>query len=643
MRHIFTVFLLIFTVTLSCTAYAATTDSQNYRRAFKLIDDGHADQAENYAHGRDAGLNKVIRAATMAQPGNRYSFNELTGFIANNANWPNVKPIQAAAELKIPQLTPTQILDFFAAHPPVTVTGFYQYIDALQAKGQGNTVADLVRTRWIDGDFSADDLAAFHARYANLIDAQSNAERLDRLLWKNDSTGARRLYEYIDTQTRATAETRLALANNTDNLWKEGAALGDEFNPGLAYEHLRWLRRNDRDEQAVDILLHPPAILGKPEAWWDERQVIIRRVMQQKNYPLAYRLTIGHGLTEIDRSFVQAEFLAGWLALRFLNRPAEAEPHFQKVIDGATTPGSRSRGLYWLARALEARGNTTDAEQMYEEAATLNATFYGQLAQARIYPNPSLHAMPEPTVPTLIRKNFFNREMVRIIESLHNIGEHDRAHLFFKTMLGSAKQRADFALLMELGYQLQRPDYAIEAFKAAGLKNMMLASGGFPLLAMSLPRPPEPAFTHALIRQESMFNVQATSPVGAQGLMQLMPSTAKMVARMCGLRYNGKGLCEPDYNIRLGTTYVQKQIDAFNGSYILALAGYNAGPARVRGWMEQIGDPRDASVDPIDWIESIPFTETRNYVQRIMESLQVYRARLAGGVAPLKIVEDLRR
>jgi len=205
------------------------------------------------------------------------------------------------------------------------------------------------------------------------------------------------------------------------------------------------------------------------------------------------------------------------------------------------------------------------------------------------------------------------------------------------------RQRADFALLTELAYRIERPDFAVEAGKAANKKNMLMAAGGFPLLGRNLPQPPDPAFTHALIRQESMFNPEAHSPVGAEGLMQLMPSTAKGVAKKLGIRYKQGKLYDADYNLRLGTAFAEGQLDGFEGSYVLALAGYNAGPHRVREWMTQIGDPRSKDVDVVDWIEEIPVYETRNYVQRIIEALQVYRARLAGGHAPLLILKDLKR
>ncbi len=624
----------------------AAAPQQNYQYAFRLIDSGHVEQAAVFAaHGRDPVLNKVIRAVYMAHPGNDVGFNEMAAFIAQNPDWPGMKGILSIAEQKIPQsASPTQVIAWFQAHPPVSLAGFYRCVDALEATGQTQNLEAMVRIRWIDGDFNGDELAAFTSRFGNILGSNAHNARLDRVLWKDDLNGARRLYPYVDSNHRALAEARLALAHQNSN----AAALAEDVpgslqdDPGFLYEKLRWFRRNNRDEQANDILRHAPDELDKQEAWWEERQIMARRAIEKHDFDLAYRLTVDHGQND-PKTLIQAEFLAGWLALRFLNRPDEALEHFRRLYNNATTPISRSRGAYWMGRSYEMLSDKGDAEQAYEDAAALSITYYGQLAIARLQKDPVIHALPEPTIPPHIRNVFFDKDNIRAVEHLHDIGQTDRAHIFFKAAADGATQRADFALLMELAYQIRRPDYAIEAAKAANQKNMLMASGGFPVLDRVLPRPPEPAFTHALIRQESMFNPKAGSPVGAQGLMQLMPRTAKAVARMCGLKYRQKSLCEPDYNLRLGTTFIQQQLNMFNGSYVLALAAYNAGPGRVHEWMGQIGDPRDPNIDPIDWIELIPIYETRNYVQRILESLQVYRARLSGGQAPLKIVEDLRR
>lgn len=638
--------LTFFLLLLAAPALAANPDIQNYRRAFALIDSGRVQEAEVFAsHGRDPVLNKVIHGIVMAQPGNDFTFDDMADFVAHNPDWPNAKGILATAEQKIPSATPpSQVAAWFDAHPPISLIGFYRYVDALNLAGRTQQVSDLVRARWIEGDFSTEELTTFYTRFQLYLSDADHRIRLDRLLWKHDAAAARALYPFLDSGAKVLAEARLGLAAHVSHVdaLVERVPRELQFDPGLLYERLRWHVRNNQDDQAIDILRHAPETLGNPEAWWEQRQIMARRMVEKKAYDEAYELAAGHGPLD-NKQLVESEFLCGWLALRFLNSPEDAQRHFQTLYDHAGTPISRARGAYWLGRAHEARGDSDNARQSYETAATLNLTYYGQLAAARIYEHPMIAATPEPTIPPAIRTAFYNRDLVHAVERLFTLGERDRAHGFFHALIESSQLRADFALLTELAYRIERPDFAIEAGKAANQKNLLMAAGGFPLLDRNLPHPPDPAFTHALIRQESMFNPEARSPVGAEGLMQLMPATAKGVAKKLGVRFKPSQLNDADYNLRLGTKFVQDQIDNFNGSYLLALAGYNAGPHRVHEWMTDIGDPRQNDVDVIDWVESIPAHETRNYVQRIMESLQIYRARLAGGQAPLQILKDLKR
>ncbi|MBV8060613.1 MAG: lytic transglycosylase domain-containing protein [Alphaproteobacteria bacterium] len=625
---------------------AANLDTQNYRRAFSLLDAGRVEEAAHFAeHGHDPSLNKVLMGYYMAQPGNDVPFGELLTFITQNPDWPNLKGIIAIAEQKIPgNATPQQIVNWFNAHPPQTIMGFYRYADALGANNMGDKLREVIRNRWVDGDFSIEEQAAFLARFGNYLTEAEYADRLNKLLWRDQFTEARRMFPLVSETTRAVAEARLALMGHTGSASSILSRVPSDArdDAGLIFEQLRWAVRNNQDADAEDILLSPPADLGKPEAWWEQRQIIIRRAIERHDFARAFRLAVLHGQTE-PKQVAQAEFLAGWLALRFLNEPQAALEHFQALYDASSTPISRARGAYWLGRTYEALGNRSEAEQAYENAAAMNITFYGQLAATRLQANPVIRATPEPTIPVAARNAYLMQDNIRAIEKLNDMGERDRARLFFHAAMEAAHRRADFALLTEIAYRLERPDLAIEAAKNANQKNMLMTAGGFPVLENKLPEPPEPAFTHALIRQESMFNADAASGAGAKGLMQLMPSTAKSVARKMDIRYRPNQLGDPNYNLRLGTRFVQDQIESFDGSYVLALAGYNAGPHRVREWMSQIGDPRSGNVDPVDWIELIPIAETRNYVQRIIENLQVYRARLNGGQAPLLILKDLKR
>ena len=637
-------FLLAFAF-IAPAAQAADINAQNYRHAFTALESGDVMSVESFAHGHDAVLNKVLRGYAMALPGNDYGFEELDSFITENPGWPGLRGIQMIAEQKIPaNFSPQQIANWFAAHPAATLVGFYRHMDALNMQGQAALAQKMIRARWVEGDFTPDELAAFYARFGALLDGDTIWERADRLLWKNDIEGTRRVLPYLDSDSKALAEARLALAAQGERAEYLADSLPRNLqdDAGLQYQRLRWLVKNNRDGEADEILQHPPQDLGNAEAWWNQRAIMARRAIEGRDFNLAYRLAALHGQNN-PKTIVQAEFLAGFLALRFLNEPDLARQHFQTLYDVASTPMSRARGGYWLGRAYDMLGDKNAAEQAYEDAAALNTVFYGQLAATRLYAEPVQTVRTDPAVPAAVHSAFMERDMIRAIERLSAIGENARARSFFHAAVEAANQRAEFVMLAEVAGHLQRPDLAIQTAKAAAQKNMLIANGAYPVLSHHAPSPPEPAFTHALIRQESLFNADAESPVGAKGLMQLMPRTAKDVAKHMGVRYSDAKLTDPDYNVRLGSEFAQTQIDKFNGSYILALAGYNAGPARVHEWVGEFGDPRRSDVDPVDWIELMPIQETRNYVQRIIENLQIYRAKLNGGQVPLLIINDLRR
>ncbi|MDD3371781.1 MAG: lytic transglycosylase domain-containing protein, partial [Alphaproteobacteria bacterium] len=460
-----------------------------------------------------------------------------------------------------------------------------------------------------------------------------------------DEAEARRMTPFLNPVDSAVMEARLALAAGSANAAELLERVPDDARnePGLLFQRLRSAVKDNRDDDANEILLNAPSDLGNPEIWWDQRHIMVRRAIEKKDFALAYHLSERHGQTT-PKTLTQAEFLSGWLALRFLNKPDVALGHFQSLYNAASTPITSARGAYWIGRAYEALGQKAEAGQAYSTALTFNTTFYGQLAATRLYNDPILIIKSDPRQPNSVRKAFFARDNIRAIERLTKIREVEKARAFFRAAADTASKRSEFAMLAEVAHRVGRPDFGIMAVKMAGMKNILIQNGGFPVLTVQTPSVPERAFTHALIRQESMFNPKATSSVGARGLMQLMPRTAKDMCKKIGVRFNENRLDEPSHNIQLGTTFAKRQIDRFDGSYILALAGYNAGPGRVRDWIEQFGDPRTEAVDPVDWIEMIPMRETRNYVQRILESLQVYRSKLApDGKATLLIAKDIRR
>jgi soluble lytic murein transglycosylase len=344
------------------------------------------------------------------------------------------------------------------------------------------------------------------------------------------------------------------------------------------------------------------------------------------------------------RHRTQAEFLAGWLALRFLDRPEDASRHFRALYENVSTPISLSRGAYWAGRAAEALRRPEEAAQWYGLAAQHVTTFYGQLAAERLSPGGLLvmPAEPEPDAETAAA--FAGRELVRIARMLNRISpEGDREGPFVRRLGLDAATAEEHVLTSRLALDLARPDLAVWAGKQ-GVQNAVIAAAGYPVIDMPRSGNPDPALVHALIRQESTFDRRAVSPAGARGLMQLMPGTAQEVARKLGITHSNVRLTDdPEYNVTLGSWYIQNLLERFNGSYVLAIAAYNAGPARVQGWLRQFGDPRAEGIDPVDWIELIPIYETRNYVQRVLEGMYVYRARLNGGTYRLTLGDDLRR
>jgi soluble lytic murein transglycosylase len=626
-------------------ARAADTAASYYHNAFAAVDAGKTELVETLAaKGADPVLNKVLAGYAMAMPGNDYPFDQLNAFLAQHPHWPNRKGIQMIAEQKLPNAPSNQIAAWFEQYPPLTLVGFYRNIDALDQTGASQKAQSAVRKRWTEGSFNNDEQTAFYARFSSWLKPEDMWARADALLWRNDQAEAKRMAPYLNESDKAVLAARLALANQDSNAASLLSRVPSDAqnDAGLLYQRLRSLVKSDANDEAEEMLLNAPSELGKPEAWWAQRHIVARRAIERKDFALAYRLASTHNQTS-PRAVAQAEFLSGWLALRFLNRPGNAVKHFQNLYDMASTPMTRSRAAYWLGRTYEVLGDKIEAEQAYQDAAVFYTTFYGQLATTRIYATPVLTAKSDPPLPENVRKTFMARDEIRAIERLTAIGEIDRARSFFRAVAENSTKRADFILLTEVASKIKRPDMGIQAVKAANLKNMIVQNGGFPVITVQVPNPPEAAFTHALIRQESTFNPDATSSAGARGLMQLMPRTAKDVCKRVGVGFSEARLGEPSYNIQLGTAFVAQQIDRFDGSYILALAGYNAGPGRVRQWLQEFGDPRSPGVDPIDWIEQIPIQETRNYVQRIIESLQVYRAKLAGGNAPLMILNDLRR
>ncbi|HYC05521.1 MAG TPA: lytic transglycosylase domain-containing protein [Azospirillaceae bacterium] len=627
-------------------AQLSSADIQTYRSAFAQADKGRLSDALRIARRAQENLpEKVLLWMDYAQPGTAADFQTLTAFLAANPDWPNQAAIRRNAENRMPSLPAPEVLAWFEKYPPLTTGGLFRHVDALLAAGQSEKALAMVRDRYVNGALGPQEERDFRAQYVSLLRPQDHWARLDRLVWDGDEAGARRLMPLVDPGRQALAQARLALANEAGGaeglLNRVPAEL--QTDPGLLYERTRWRRKRDMDAAALDILLKPPATLGRAEAWWTEQHIMARRLIERGDHERAYRVAAAHAVKE-GLGFAQAEFLAGWLSLRFLKKPQQALEHFTKLYEGSGSPISKSRGAYWAGRAAESLGNPEQAKQWYKLAGDHGSTFYGMLAADKLAV-PVAQVIPKPAPPTPeAKKAFDRRELVRATRMLERIvGANDeRVQLFLRKMSNDAKNAEQYQLVGDLARDLGLRKLSVDIARQALQDGVVLVDAGYPLLSTKPPPGPEAALVHALIRQESSFDPKAVSTAKAMGLMQLMSPTAKQIAGRIGLKHSDAKLtADPDYNVRVGSVYLQSLLERYGGSYVLAIAAYNAGMGRVSGWLKEFGDPRAPGVDVIDWIETMPIYETRNYVQRVLENVQIYRIKL--GQPPISVQRDLQR
>jgi soluble lytic murein transglycosylase len=578
------------------------------------------------------------------------SAEEVASFLAANPDWPARGTLLARAEELLPLLpTDELVLKLYTHETPRGLTAAQALADAKQR--QGIDPVPALRQAWRDGGADAADETMFLARNIAILKPEDHQARFERLAWARQFPAAARVVPLLATGNRGAAEQRLALASE-----RPGAETGLSTRPtdlGVAAEYARLLRRRDRDAeaaaiwQAVEPLQRdlPPATA---RAIWTERQVLSRKLLRLGDAPGAWRVAAQHGQLE-NEPLHDAEFLAGFIALRKLNDPALAAKHFARLGEDSNSVITLSRALYWRGRAAAAQGRAAEARDYFAQAAMLPTAFYGQLAALALgEASPQLAARITGVVPAApsaaMASAFLDKEMARAVLTLADLGDTNRARTFLLRLEEMAPDPATQVLTARLANSIGRPDHAVWIARRSGADGVMLFPEGWPTpYPATATGEAEPAFIYAISRQESNFDSSAVSPANARGLMQLLPGTAAQVAKQIGVPTElGWLTTQPAHNMQLGAQYLADQIARF-GNLALAAAAYNAGPRRVEEWLGTYGDPRvtrgAGGADMIDWIEQIPFTETRNYVQRVTENAVVYRAldpNTAGLDHPLK-------
>lgn len=566
-------------------------------------------------------------------------------FLAEHPDWPaGPTLLRRAEEAHAALADDAAVRRWFAQHPPQTVAGRLRFAEALDSAGRAADAAAQRRAAWVDLPSAPAEERAFLDRWHASLRPEDHAARADRLAWAREAEGLRRMLPLLDARHRAVARARLeALAGSEGEF---GFAPELRSDPIVFLERARSLRRQDRDLEAARFWLEAGAAAqaaagaARQQAFWDERQILIRRLIRLREDRLADRLAAAHGLSaRHDVAFLEAEFLAGWLALRRAGDPDRALRHFASLERAATAPISRARGAYWRGRALLALGHEAEARAAWAEASRFPFTFYGQLGalaagesetelRARI--RSATDPLPGPEHAALWER----RDLARAAIFLAEVGDARRSRQLLLRLADLAPDDADRALAARLATRLGQPDTAVWiARRVQARHGTLLPEAGWPVPFVPPPGV-EPPLALALMRQESNFEVSAISPAGARGLMQLMPATARAMARELGEPSLANRLFEPLANMTLGTAYLAKRLEEFDRAVPLALAAYNAGAHRVRQWLGQFGDPRVGEIDPLDWIELIPFSETRNYVMRVIEGMTVYEARAGAAVSP---------
>ncbi len=578
---------------------------------------------------------------------------EINAFLESHPDWPRRSRLEWRAEEALLDEKPSDaaVLTWFELNPPVTGEGKIRFGEALITAGEEERGEDLIRLGWIEHDFDTTREQQIVREYANVLRREDHVARLDRLLWEQDTTDARNMARIVGAEYAALADARLKLVTRAAGVDDAVARVPQSLvnDPGLLLERARWRRRAGLDDAAVPLILKAPPTgeeMRRPDVFWTERHLHARRLMKEGDYKTAYELARNHGMSEgVD--FAEGEWLAGWLALRFLDDPTRAYFHFRTLLNGVSTPISKARAAYWAGRAAQADGRADDAAFYYQRAAEHDTTYYGQLARQSV-----LGGDPSLTVTNSTRRGkpetFESSSAVEAMKMLNALGEERLVTSFFYQLAGYFTDPADLEAMAAWLRKTGRPNLSVRTAKIASQRGIEIPDYAYPTDAVpdvaSVGIPVERALVFGISRQESEFNPQAVSRAGARGLMQLMPGTARQTANAYGLPYDGSRLLtDPAYNAQIGTTHLGDLLDEFGGSYVLTIAAYNAGGHRVNEWINTYGDPRTPGIDPIDWVEQIPFSETRNYVQRVLENTQVYRARLAGKPVPVELVRDLHR
>ena len=630
------------------------TDLNTVRQAIDLVRKGRHREASDLARGmKDPVANKVVEWVLLRSDDNTSSFDRYAAFVSNNPNWPSVWFFRRRAEATLWQerREAATVRAYFRTNPPLTAKGKFSLSRALASQGERKEAEAVARDAWRNDPFTPDVETTAYELFEKYLTREDHKIRMDRRLNVEDAEAGMRAAGRLGGVDLTIARARVAVIKKEAN----AASLLDAVpatartDPGYIFSRAQLLRRQEKIAEAGAVMLtlpHDAAQIYDADEWWIERRVLVRKLIDIGDVKTAY--AIARDATPPTRPAYRVDqpFTAGWVALRFLRDPNLALEHFNKVAVDTENPVAKARAAYWQGRAHEVLGHAQEARSHYKTAAQWSTAYYGQIAGGKLG-NGELAIRPAPAPAPEERAKVLRDEVVRAVELLYHVSERDLAAIM---AVDSGENSDDLGKLALIGELTQRYDDGRSMLllgRAALNRGMPFDAYAYPTIGM--PRyepigpPVEVALLYSIARQESGFNPRIVSTANALGLMQVTPEAGKYVTGKFKVPFDQNRLLhDTTYNTQVGAAELGDVLKDYRGSYILAFVAYNAGRGRAKDWIAKFGDPRDPKIDPIDWVERIPFSETRNYVQRVMENLQVYRVRF-GGSTRLMIEADLRR
>jgi len=620
------------------TAHAATQDGPRAEALKRMVSKA---RSKEWTAARDAARSlrdpvalEAYEWLRLRQPGIT-DFERVAVWIETHPDWPDERRIQSHGEgVLSPGLFPaTKLVNFFDRNSPYTGKGAALYAEALQAVGQHERANQIAIDAWLHKDLTTEYEGRLISRFGNVL-RPLNDQRLDNLIWRTRLTPAKRHLRRVSGPMRALGTARIALLKNEDNVDGLVASVPPVLrgDPGLAYARMVWRKKRGLRSGAEEMMLEASAQnrLGNAEKWGDERALFVREALDAKRHKRAYALAAGHGISS-GKYFADMEWIAGWIALRRHNDPKRALIHFSRLHRGVKTPVSKARAAFWAGEAAIAMNDQAAATEWRSEGAKYQSAFYGQLASERLTGQARLN-IPGQIAPASGQCTKDHR--VAVGSALALGGAIVPARTFFYDAAKSCNNANEVKALGLIAEQQGAFRISVGLSRKVREDGIFIPEISHPLVRLPIQgcrneTAPERALTLSIARQESGFDPTAGSSAGAQGVMQVMPATAKRTVGATGMRYSRARLgSDRNYNAIIGQCYLSRLLERFEGSYPLAIASYNAGPGRIDSWIDRNGDPRQGEISMVDWIERIPFHETRNYVQRVLENVAVYRARL---------------